>query len=278
VTATSWSRRTVGGGFYHRHMDPPTVPAGSSAGLMIWPRLRAAVGEAAGLCQPLPAGPGRCAVCRGPALPSFPRCFHCSLHWRSAPGLLADAVVPLSYSIPGTAYARMLKLYKSVAAYRAEACPVLRTLLLMFLHDHGRCMWASAGMARPSHAAVVPSGGGRSGVHPLRALVEPYLALPWAGLAACSGELVQAREFHTGRYRTVTPLPGARVLLLDDTWASGSSAQSAAAALKLAGARSVVTLVLGRHINPAHPQAASFFPALAGRNFRPDRCAVHEAA
>jgi hypothetical protein len=231
----------------------------------------------AGLCSPLPAGPGRCAVCRGPALPRCLRCYHCSLHWRGAPGLLADAVVPVSYSIPGTDYARMLRSYKSLASDRAQACPALRSLLLVFLHDHGRCLWASAGMAAPSHAAVVPSGGARPGVHPLRTLIEPDLALPWADLTASPGELVQAREFRPGRYRAA-PLAGATVLLLDDTWASGSSAQSAAAALKLAGARSVVTLILGRHISRAHPQAASFFPALAERNFQPDQCAVHEAA
>jgi hypothetical protein len=260
-------------------MDPPTVPSDQAGSLMTWSRLRAAAAaETAGLCPPLPAGPGRCVVCRGPALPSCRRCFHCSLHWRSAPGLVADAVVPLAYSIPGTVHTRMLRLYKTQASYRAEAGPALRRLLLVFLHDHGRCLWASAGMAAPSHVAVVPSGCGRTGVHPLRALAEPYLAPPWAGLVACPGELVQAREFRTDRYRAVTPLPGARVLLLDDTWASGSSAQSAAAALKLAGARSVVTLILGRYISRRHPLAASFFPTLAGRHFQPGHCAVHEAA
>jgi hypothetical protein len=260
-------------------MDPPTVPSGPADDPTTWSRLRAAAaGETAGLCPPLPAGPGRCVVCRGPALPAFRRCFHCSLHWRTAPGLLADAVVPLAYSIPGTVHARMLRLYKTEASYRTEAGPALRRLLLMFLHDHGHCLWASVGMAAPSHAAVVPSGCGRAGVHPLRSLVEPYLALPWAGLEACPGELVQAREFRADRYRAVAPLPGARVLLLDDTWASGSSAQSAAAALKLAGATSVVALILGRHISRRHPMAASFFPTLAGHHFKPDYCAVHEAA
>jgi hypothetical protein len=245
-----------------------------------WQRLReAAAGGVSGLCPPLPAGPGRCVVCRGPALPLCLRCYHCSLHWHSAAGLLANAVVPLSYSIPGTGYARMLRLYKSRTSYRHEAGAALRRLLLVFLHDHGRCLWASAGMAAPSHVAVVPSGCGRPGVHPLRALAEPYLALPWAGLVACTGTdgPVQPREFGTGRYRAVAPLPGAEVLLLDDTWASGASAQSAAAALKLAGARSVVTLILGRHIRQRHPLADSFFPALAGRHFRPGHCAVHGA-
>lgn len=242
------------------------------------PRCLECAGDADGLCPPLPPGLGRCVVCRGPAHARFLRCFHCARHWRSAPGLLADVVVPLSYSIPGTVHAHRLRLYKSRAPCRQEARTALRRLLLVFLRDHGRCLWASAGVTAPSHVAVVPSGCGRPGQHPLRALVEPDLALPWAVLAAAPGEPVQAREFGTGRFRAAAPLPGATVLLLDDTWASGSSAQSAAAALRLAGARSVVTAVLGRHISTAHPLAGSFFPALAGRHFRPDRCAVHEAA
>jgi adenine/guanine phosphoribosyltransferase-like PRPP-binding protein len=38
------------------------------------------------------------------------------------------------------------------------------------------------------------------------------------------------------------------ILLLDDTWTSGGTAQSAAVALKRASARSVAVVVLGRHV------------------------------
>ncbi|MGH3160116.1 MAG: hypothetical protein ACRDNF_26585 [Streptosporangiaceae bacterium] len=246
---------------------------------MTWQELRAAAArETAGMCAPLPAGPDCCPVCRGPVPGGYRRCFHCSLHRRSAAGLLADAVVPLSYSITGTEYARKLRLYKSDASGRDDMCAALRVLLLVFLHDHGRCLWARGGMpAAPSHLAVVPSGGGRSGVHPLQSLAEPYLGLPWADLIASTDELVQARELRIGRFRAAGPLGGATILLLDDTWASGSSAQSAAAALKLAGASSVVTLVLGRHINLTRTRPGPFLQALAGSHFRPDWCPVHEA-
>ena len=243
---------------------------------MTWPRLRAAAaGEAAGLRVPMPAGPGCCPVCRGPSGEGYPRCFSCCLHHRSAPGLLADAVVPLSYSIAGTAYSRWLRAYKSASADRHEARAAMRTLLLVFLHDHGSCLWASAGMTAPSHAAVVPSGCGRMGVHPLRALIEPYLALPWAGLVACAGDPVQSRELRLGRYRSASSLRGASVLLLEDTWASGASAQSAAAALKLAGAASVLTLVFGRHVNTERLHFDTFLRSLSQSYFRLDRCAVH---
>jgi orotate phosphoribosyltransferase len=58
--------------------------------------------------------------------------------------------------------------------------------------------------------------------------------------------------------RVGDPVAGRDVLVVDDTWVSGGSAQSAAAALKLAGARRVAVLVLGRHVNPADPASARF--------------------
>jgi orotate phosphoribosyltransferase len=39
------------------------------------------------------------------------------------------------------------------------------------------------------------------------------------------------------------------VLLIDDTWTTGANAQSAAAALKDAGAGPVAAVVIGRHLN-----------------------------
>jgi orotate phosphoribosyltransferase len=39
------------------------------------------------------------------------------------------------------------------------------------------------------------------------------------------------------------------VLLIDDTWTTGANAQSAAAALKSAGAGPVAAVVIGRHLN-----------------------------
>lgn len=246
---------------------------------MTWDRLRAAAGRhAPWLRAPLPAGPGCCAICRGPVRPGFRRCFQCSLHSAAAAGMLADTVVPVSYAVAGTAYARALWLYKSDAPQQPAARALLRALLLVFLHDHGRCVWARAGIAAPSHLAVVPSGRGRPGSHPLRTLVEPYFALPWADLVIDPREPVQARELRPGRFRAPGRLAGAAVLLLDDTWTSGASAQSAAIALRLAGASRVAVVTLGRHVNPRDRDADSLTAVLAGRCFRADRCAVHGTA
>lgn len=68
------------------------------------------------------------------------------------------------------------------------------------------------------------------------------------------------------------------MLLLDDTWVSGASAQSAAAALKLAGARHVAVIVLGRHVNPDDAASAQLLAGLAAARYDPSACAVHPPA
>jgi hypothetical protein len=175
------------------------------------------------------------------------------LHAQSAPGLLADAVAPVAYAVKGSRLARDLWLYKSGRPGSGAAGARLLLLLLAFLHDHGARVWRQAGMARPSHACVVPSGRGRAGPHPLQALAAPYLALPWMGMSPRPGGDPWARSLDAGRFRAGREAAGAEVLLLDDTWASGASAQSASAALKLAGAPAVAVVVIGRHVSPGGP-------------------------
>ena len=72
--------------------------------------------------------------------------------------------------------------------------------------------------------------------------------------------------------------PGASVLLVDDTWVSGASAQSAAAALKLAGARHVAVVVVGRHVNPADRWAGPLVAGLTPARYDSSSCAVHRVS
>ncbi len=244
----------------------------SSAG---WDRLRGAVAARAySLHPPLPPRPGVCAACRGPARPDYLRCFHCGLHAESAPGLLADAIVPVSYATKGGKLAQDLWIYKSALAGAGPAKAALLALLLVFLRDHGGCAWRLAGGGVPTHLAVVPSTRGRPGPHPLQVLAAPTLALPWAGLAMRGSQDPpdpDDRDLCLERFAAPRPIPRARVLLLDDTWTTGSRAQSAAAALKLAGAARVVVVVLGRHLGPLDEGTdgmESFSRLLRGRRYR----------
>jgi len=220
-----------------------------------------------------PACPAVCALCRGPVRPGFARCYQCARHDLLGPGLLADAVVPISYAVKGTGFAASLWQYKSRPAPSVAAQTSLLALLLAFLHDHGSCVWRQAGMPAPGRLAVVPTGCGRPGPHPLLALSAPYLRLPVTRLVIRPGE--QGRDPNPNRFSAERTGPGASVLLLEDTWVSGASAQSAAAALKRAGARHVAVVVLGRHIDPADrlggPLAARLAPAL----YTAANCAVH---
>jgi hypothetical protein len=181
-----------------------------------------------------------------------------------AGGLLADAVAPIGYAVRGEPLADDLRRYKSERAAAAEvaaAAARLRELLGGFLADRGRSVWAAAGMSGgPSAVAVVPSGQGRLGAHPLVGLVRSCVALPMVRLSIAPRE-IHTRGVNPGWVRVGDPVGGADILVVDDTWVSGGSAQSTAAALKLAGARHVAVVVLGRHVNPADPRSAAVLEA-----------------
>jgi hypothetical protein len=243
-----------------------------------WQYLTDLVRAAPVLRVPRPGPPGCCTVCHGPVGRKSSYCAQCRLHAECAQGGLSDVVVPIAYAVKGDRHAMRLWQYKSAALLGSgegtaeAAAALLRALLLVFLRDHGGCVYRAAAMASPTHMAVVPTGRGRPGQHPLRALISPYLRIPWAQV------MVQPRpepnrDLDPGRF-AVAPVPGARVLLVDDTWTTGASAQSAAMALRRAGARSVATVVLGRHVSRAAAEAED---GLAGMPYSPESCAVHGA-
>jgi len=194
----------------------------------------------------------RCVTCSGPAGARWQRCYQCERHRELAVGQLADTVACVGYAVRGDALAQDLWRYKSAPDSVAGAArDRLRLMLLRFLRDRGPLVWRAAGMdGAPALWAVVPTGRGRFGEHPLAELVAPCLRLPRVSFAARPGAEDRGRELDPGWLRVRTPVRGQDVLVLDDTWVTGSSAQSAAAALKLAGAAGVAIVVLGRHVSP----------------------------
>jgi len=104
-----------------------------------------------------------------------------------------------------------------------------------------------------------------------KALTAPVFALPWADLvlqARPDPPDPEDRDLSLDLFAASRPLSRARVLLLDDTWTTGSRAQSAAAALKLAGAARVVVVVLGRHIGRPDGGLEPFGRLLRDRRYR----------
>jgi hypothetical protein len=240
-----------------------------------WARLAAAAQRAAaGLWSPLPPGDGCCPVCRGPAQPGYQRCYQCAMHQAEAPGDLADLVVPVSYAPKGGAHYARLCRYKADGPDAVAARVVLRALLLTFLREHGPCLWRRSGGPAPARLAVVPSGQGRPGPHPLAGLLVPLLALAPAPLVVRPGQPL-GRSLNPDRFRASPSVAGQSVLLVDDTWVSGSSAQSAVVALRRAGARTVAVVVLGRHVDPADPRSAGLLTRMAAAGYDRSACAVH---
>src|SRR6266704_4349101 len=76
-------------------------------------------------------------------------------------------------------------------------------------------------------------------------------------------------------FEVTTRLDGRRVLLVDDTFTSGAELQSAASALKLAGASIPAAVVIGRFIRPGFNEAAhSLWQRASDREFTFERCCL----
>jgi hypothetical protein len=211
-----------------------------------------------------------CRTCRGPVQAGFARCYQCDLAHARCGGLLADVVAPVAYAVKSGQLAGDLWRYKSGAAGATEAGARLAAMLARFLLEHSDQVWRAAGMAvGPTLAAIVPSGQGRPGPHPLLGIVASCVDVPIVPLSAAPAAAARARGLADGvavGWLTVGgAVAGADVLLVDDTWVSGASAQSAVVALKAAGARRVALVVLGRHVDPADPRSAEFLRALRAK-------------
>ncbi len=194
------------------------------------------------------SGAGVCVDCfnftRG-----FSRCFACAHTERQL-----AAMVPISYSIGHEYLHHTLASYKRLPSDRAAtAISQVGAIIDRFLECHEACVAAAAGTDRFELVTTVPSSdAGRDETHPLRRVVGELVRSTrdrHQRLLRRTDVPVEPRRFDVRRYGAVLPLDGASVLLIDDTWTTGASAQSAAAALRAAGARTVAAVVVGRHLN-----------------------------
>lgn len=188
--------------------------------------------------------------------------------------MLADLVLPISYSPRTGQHHHNLRSYKGVARSEQARWSLLAVLLL-FLRDHLRCVTARTGAA-PTHVIAVPSTRSRPGPHPLADLVGSRLDLPWITSSVNPAYGPDDRDFHNDWFTAMLPRQQAPIhaLILDDTWTTGARAQSLAHALKTAGASTVAIIVLGRHVDPTYPPAKRLLGAIAEPVFDTTRCAL----
>lgn len=196
-------------------------------------------------------------------------CFACRWVARRL-GVVLAPVLPMQLCpLPGPLYTVLMGYKESpVAEARARFGPIVRALTTAFLRAHGDCIAALAG-GRPDFVLPVPSTA-RPGGSPIARVpglaAEVESALPgvrWTGLLCRTGEPIGHMR-PSARAFAVPPtlrgrVAGRRLALLDDTYVSGARAQSAAAALRRAGATSVVVVALGRVLRPDRVPAHAAF-------------------
>ncbi len=193
-------------------------------------------------------GPGVCRRCFN-LTDGYHFCYACT----HQPSVL-DLIAPISYSIAHEQLHHALASYKRLRGDAGRRLSVqLAAVLWRFLAEHERCVADSIGIEAFSIVATVPSGDEeRDGSHPLRWMVGEAVGPTrprHRRLLRRSTLDVAPRTFSPAKFSPTESLSGEPVLLIDDTWTTGANAQSAAAALKTAGAGRVAAVVIGRHLN-----------------------------
>lgn len=201
------------------------------------------------LLNPRP-GTGICRRCFTFVDSGYATCYPC----RQMTPML-EAYVPVSYSIAHGQLHRALAGYKRAGGRTARHLQLgLAAVLWRFLADHEACLAGAAGAPAFDLVTTVPSGDRqRDLVHPLPEIVGELVAPTrdrYERVLARSAKSIAERAFDREKCTVSRRLDDACVLLVDDTWTTGASAQSAAAALLDAGAAVVAAVTIGRHVNP----------------------------
>jgi hypothetical protein len=171
------------------------------------------------------------------------------------------------------------QLHRHLADYKRACEPAVPDLaaeltgyVSAFLSRHEGCLAAAAGVAGFDTVAAVPSGDAcRDRTHPLRRLVAeeiPEVNGRYRHLLRTGHRSVAPRRFDPRRFVVISDPTGANVLLIDDVWTTGATAQSAAGALLAAGAAHVGVLVIGRYVNASWGGIRGRLAELAGRGDR----------
>lgn len=214
-----------------------------------------------------------CAWCRGLLGGRIGTCFNCEDNARALDGSVQPIVAVSIYSKPGT-LRDWLTFYKDDGETLADpiAGQAVGRIFARFIERNPE--WIDS--LELDGAIVVPSTV-RSPPHPLAVLLQTNGSMPFpilTGLSRTSGKLGHNRP-NPNAFQVTPELAGKRILLLDDVYTSGARSQSAAFALRSAGATVAGLFVLGRRYNPdysedsatvyAEQQTASFSWDIADR-------------
>ncbi|CKI49381.1 putative amidophosphoribosyltransferase [Mycolicibacterium smegmatis] len=215
-----------------------------------------------------------CAVCCTP-VDDYDRCYRCNQHQYTAG--IADLVAPLTYAAERTQSGILLRHYKDDVSEvaRQQHSMVIRRALYLGIMLHQNCIEKRVG--QPVYRRVmVPSLSNRPGVHPFAAITREMNAIS-DQLSLVPAATATSNRIVAGTQFVIAPpqdLSGKHILVLDDTWTTGSRTQSAALTLRAAGARYVSVMVVGRWLSPGYGNNAEFIKTRLKRDYDPRICPV----
>ncbi|WP_338154538.1 phosphoribosyltransferase [Mycobacteroides chelonae] len=236
-------------------------------------------------------GPGICNVCRGPA-PASGICSRCVANQQALGGATCDRTFFLTYVDGQNPYGRSQSV-QTMRMYKEGHPPPKRNVDDVHLLTntstglHDDCMREAENGQGWDVATFVPSRTPRNGLHPVAGIARNVARLladdPARGgpyritrVLLAPGPVNAPREADAGRFSVpddVRPVvDGKRVLLVDDTWTSGTSLQLAAAALKIAGSASVTGLCVARWLSWDWDSHVPLLKQVAAKPYDPFRC------
>jgi len=212
-----------------------------------------------------PAPPTDVDVCRRCTtfVDGYPTCYPCGFSTD-----YADAILPISYSIHFGQLHNNLAQYKRGVGRPAQRLRLeLSAVIWRFLATHEQCLAAAAGTDAFELVCTVPSRSvDRDELHPLRTMLSKIVsptATRYERLLRRSEVVVADGAVAPQRFQAERTLDGDDVLLIDDTWTTGASAESAAGALSslareasgcsswdVISTRSTRTMPAGSHSGP----------------------------
>lgn len=226
--------------------------------------------------NPDPSDARTCDVCLGFIDAEYQTCYRCG---RINKNSLAT-VVPITYAIRFGQMHDHLHLYKNSRSRSARdsATVGLGSVLWRFLDAHERCVASAAGVNQFDIVTIVPPTKQEVSGEPRDRLAQIVgrICEPTRGrfqeVITRSDLTLKDHEFDERKFIALRELQGENVLLIDDMWTTGASAQAAACALLAAGANQVALVVLGRFVKDFkdHRDLFSKLPA----TFDWDTCAA----
>lgn len=202
---------------------------------------------------PIPADrPDVCPVCRSGKATTDEECWSCTQVLQGA-ALTTRNVIPISYYATPSPLRERMHDYKESEdpGVRTEQARVVAGILTRYLLEHGDRLAEASGDW--DVMATVPSTKKTDAPSALSQALDAHyrdlIPLHTELLAVGGGTIGRNAPSETG-FRTFSDVEGVRVLLVDDTYTTGSHFQSAVHALRAAGAQVVAGLVVARKINP----------------------------